>query len=175
MSIREGHRLKFKFDHMPLLAPGRHQLSFADIQTLCVSNFGHSRHRQALFLHLEEFVQRYLRLQLPCEIWIDGSFMTEKPDPSDVDVLVQLDADVAERLTAEQRLLIDETNDGVFLPHVDSFVDTIYPRGHLLREGLDDGDRTWAEQFGLENSDRYLKGIAVIALWETDVGLRLRR
>lgn len=166
--------MKFKYDHMPLLAPGRHKMAFADVQQLCVTMFDGNRQREVLYHHLEEFVQAYLRLQLPCEIWIDGSFMTEKPDPSDVDVLVQIDADVAERLSPEQRLLIDDTNDGAFLPHIDSFVDTIYPRGHSMRDGLDDGEKTWAEQFGLENSDRYLKGIAIVTLWETDVGLRLR-
>jgi hypothetical protein len=163
--------LRYKFDYPPLLAPGRHYMTLAQLERMCVHSFNYRPSREALFVNLERFVQDFLLAKLPCEIWVDGSFLTEKPDPQDVDVVAILDAEVAEALTPAQRVLVDTANEPDYLPGIDSFVDTLYPHGHPM---IVDDDRTWGEQYGLENGDQWLKGFAVLRLWETDVGLRIR-
>ena len=40
-----------------------------------------------------------------CELWVNGSFLTEKPEPSDLDVIVKFDYDVTLNLTADQKTL----------------------------------------------------------------------
>ena len=110
---------------------------------------------------------------IPCDIWVDGSFVSSRLEPNDIDLLVQIDADVAERLNEDQMLLIDNTDMGAY-DGLDSFVDTVYPRGHELADKLEDDDRSWGKLFGVGHDDRLLKGIAILRVLETDVGLRLR-
>jgi hypothetical protein len=71
-----------KFDHPPLLAPGRHFMTLS----LCVYRFhGQARQRrEKLFYALEELAQELLRVKLSCIAFADGSFLSEKPDPGDV-------------------------------------------------------------------------------------------
>lgn len=147
-------------------------MSLPQVERMCVTALGNRPSRVKHFINLERFVQDFLVARIPCEVWVDGSFLTEKPDPDDVDIVALLNADVADALTSDQRALVDAANEPDYLPGIDSFVDTLYPRGHPL---FMDDDRTWGEQYGLENSDQWLKGYAILRLWETDVGLRIRR
>lgn len=166
--------MRFKQDCEPLLGPGRHAMSLSELKRLCVIDFPDSSSRPSLFKKLEKLVSKYECEGIPCDIWIDGSFVSSRKEPNDIDLLVQIDADVAERLTPSQMVLVDDTDLGSY-DGLDSYVDTVYPRGHELAEKLEDDDRTWAKLFGVGHDDRLLKGIAILRVLETDVGLRLRR
>lgn len=133
-----------------------------------------SGRRDSLFTNLEEAIQDLLRNKIRCEVWIDGSFLTVKLDPDDVDFLVLVDADFAEEMTPAQKALLARFNQPAYLPGLDTFADTHYPRGHEFAD-LDQDERTWSEQYGLETGNFWLKGFVVLRLWETDVGLRIRR
>lgn len=165
-----------KFDHPPLLAPGRHIMTLAEIETLCVHRFtGTARSkRERLFYGLEELIQNLLQVRLRCSIFIDGSFLTEKQHPDDVDVLVNIDLDVMTNLTSEQRVLVDAINQLQYIVNIDSWAATSYPRGHRnFGTALDIGNA--GDAYGIEHSKLWLKGIAVLKLGETDVGLRICR
>ncbi|WP_420869835.1 DUF6932 family protein [Bradyrhizobium septentrionale] len=128
--VRGGSRIvPLKFDHPPLLAPGRHYLSLQQIEILCVHPFtGYARsRREQLFYALEDVIQQLLIVKLPCEVFVDGSFFTEKPDPGDVDCLVAVEYSVMKILTPEQRTLIDGLNQEVYVAGVDSLAVTKYP------------------------------------------------
>jgi hypothetical protein len=57
---------------------------------------------------LAQFVQRLVDGSVPGDLWVDGSFLTEKIDPKDVDVVVAIDGDsVYDHGTPEQRATID--------------------------------------------------------------------
>lgn len=105
---------------------------------------------------------------------INGSFLTDKPNPSNVDVAVILDPDVAESLNAEQEELINSINDDKFIERVDGFVETEFPIGHPFFRA-NGNEMLWSEQYGREHLGAWLKGIAVLRIGETDVGLRIRR
>ncbi|UPJ45422.1 hypothetical protein IVB40_16045 [Bradyrhizobium sp. 40] len=68
---------------------------------------------------MEELAQELLRVKLSCIAFVDGSFLSEKLDPGDVDVLVNIDDDVMQNLLPEERILIDALN----LEHHIAFVD----------------------------------------------------
>jgi hypothetical protein len=108
--------VSLKFDHPPLLAPGRHFLSLQEIERLCVHPFqGQARdRRERLFYAFEEMIQQLLIARLPCEVFVDGSFFTAKLDPSDVDCLVAIEHSVMQILTQDQRLLVDALNQEVY-------------------------------------------------------------
>lgn len=163
-----------KFDYPPLLAPGRHYRRLVDINDLCVDPFIKSTARLDLFTRLCAFVSHIESACIPCEILVNGSFLTEKLDPSDVDVALLMDPDVAESLNAEQDALIDAINDNIFIDKIDAFAETLFPIGHASFR-LDGNERLWSEQYGSEHNGVYLKGIAVLRVGETDVGLRIRR
>lgn len=111
---------------------------------------------------------------ISCDLLINGSFLTNKLDPSDVDVAANLDPDVAEGLSTSQQALIDAVNHEIFIDGVDGFAETVFPIGHASFR-LDGNEKLWSEQYGMEHNGEYLKGIAVLRLGETDVGLRIRR
>lgn len=162
-----------KPDFTPLLAPGRHLMRLQEFYERFVRGRRDESCRERLFLGLEELVQQFLRARIPCEFWVDGSFLTDKEQPDDIDVSIFVDLDVREGMSAEQEDLIEKANEMGYIGGVDSFVFVVYPRGHeLFRSELDEG-HDWGRQYGLENSEFWLKGFVVMRLWETDVGLRI--
>lgn len=165
-----------KGDAPPLLAPGAHCVSLAELKALTVGRFEppHRDYRERLFLQLEEFVQRLLIAKIPGELSVDGSFLTEKPRPGDVDVVFVIDHDVSEALSADQDALIFEINSTVFVNSVDSLAIVRYPRGHQYFGTVLDG-ANMNSHYGIENSEEWTKGYAILRLGETDVGRRIRR
>jgi hypothetical protein len=70
--------------------------------------------------------------------WIDGSFVTSKPCPSDIDVVTFIDGPAYDRLPRWKRDVIDELNNGrgdASYGHVDSKIVTVFPKGDA-RHGL---------------------------------------
>lgn len=166
-----------KHDYPPLLPPGRHTMTLLEVERRFVHAFPGNARRAHLFHKFEEFMQTYLLAAFPCEIWLDGSFLTEKPEPGDIDATVMIEPHVGASLTPEQSDLISRTlNDAAFAPEVDGFA---YVK--LERDDPDYGDEmldpasTWHEVYGAEHSKEWLKGFVVLKLRETDVGLRVCR
>ena len=163
-----------KRDFQPLLAPGRHETCLVQVHRLCVLPFEESTVREGLFHNFCRFVQTFEELKINCSMLVNGSFVTEKLNPSDIDVAVIIDPDVAEKLSSEQEALINSINDNCFIDKVDGFVETEFPIGHpSFRVG--GNEMLWSEQYGREHLGAWLKGIAVLRIGETDVGLRIRR
>ncbi len=157
-----------KYDYPPLLAPGRHIMTLDQVEAQFVKAFPGNRRRISLFQSFEEFVQAILLAGFPCEIWLDGSVLTEKEEPGDVDVTVILDKDVSDVLTPEQEEVVKAITNGQMGNNVDCFLFVRYPR-HDARfgdEGLDPA-HSWGEQYGLECSEQWLKGFVVLRLRET--------
>jgi|SRR6185437_115576 len=165
--------MAIKFDFPPLLAPGYHTFDLAGVERLCVRPFSPASNRKFLYQHLEQMVQDLLLKGIRCSLWVDGSFLTEKENPSDLDVIVVLDYDVTLSFTGEQKLFIEDIGEMRYHPHIDSFVITLIPRGHpeYLTGEADRAD--WARMYAVEHADYWLKGVAVIRLGENDVGLRI--
>ena len=142
---------------------------------MCVGQFsGTARcRRQTLFHALEEFVQKLLVARIRCDVFLDGSFVTKKEHPEDVDVIVSTEH-AAHRLLDDDQLRVLEAVNGDFVVCVDSCALTTYPRGHdRCGTALDLGNA--GESYGLEHGQEWLKGYVVIRLWETDVGNRICR
>lgn len=165
-----------KVDWPPLLAPGRHYKTLSEIRDLCVDGFTGAAFavREKLFHSFEQVFQDLLLANIACQIRVDGSFVTEKPEPGDVDVIVAIDLDVMDLLSDQQRSVVDNINSYDDYYKLDISAYTAYPRGHPFFGGLFDAD-TVTSDYGIENGEAFLKGIAVMRLWETDVGVRINR
>ena len=165
-----------KFDHAPLLAPGRHYMDTHEIRSRFVDQFDGAafRRRSRLFSGLLSAVERIKSARLPCEVCIDGSFLTQKPEPDDIDIVVLVNDDVASSLSTDQHEIISLLNADHPFAGLDSCVFFTYPREHkLFGSALD--HREAIEGYGLEHSGRHLKGFVILKVLETDVGLRICR
>lgn len=79
----------------PLLTAGFHDFDDDGLKRLCVDSLPKSLRRNDLcckYIQYMKFI-RDINLQIKCfsEVWIDGSFSTEKPEPDDIDLLLVLD------------------------------------------------------------------------------------
>lgn len=151
-------------------------MTLEEVERRFVSGFeGESRsQRDMLFRSFEEVYQSLLRVKLPCSICLDGSFITKKPKPDDVDIVVCIDSDVAGNLTEDQRIVVDTINLTRDFANIDGTVWSNFPREHeLFGSGLD--AYSAAEGYGKENGGQHLKGYVVLRLMETNVGLRINR
>jgi hypothetical protein len=83
-----------KPEFAPLLAPGRHTFTLPQLRDLCVEPFVGSPTREVLFRALSELFAALTAHEIPCDIWVDGSFLSEKHDPDDIDLTVKDDFDL---------------------------------------------------------------------------------
>lgn len=74
-------------DYPPLLPFGLHRGTAADVRDLCVDRFPRSTTRGIIMDKLEEILHALGTAKLSGEFWIDGSFLTEKIEAKDVDVV----------------------------------------------------------------------------------------
>lgn len=145
------------------------------IGRLFVDPFPNSKRRNILYQKLEELIQDLLRRRIWCDLWVNGSFLTEKEDPNDMDATLMIDPDFSDALNSEQRDYLMNLEEGAIgSADLDTFV--------FIRKRRDDPDygdefadpaATWHEVYGLEHSKRWLKGFAIVKLGETHVGLRI--
>jgi hypothetical protein len=111
---------------------------------------------------LLEVLGRLRRAGVHVEVWVNGSFMTVKQDPRDVDIVLRVPADLFERGTDEQRAAlqwIEANQKGNH--HCDSYLFPVFPPGDD-REVLNDYNHAyWIRQFGFSRGQE-MKGIAVL-------------
>lgn len=72
----------------PLLSPGLHDMALSDLDNHFVSSFGQSQTRGALVNNLKRYIEALRQFGISFELWIDGSFATDKENPNDVDIVV---------------------------------------------------------------------------------------
>jgi len=125
------------------------------VRAVLVDALPHSRTRAQLFAAFLRYLERLRALVGDgFTIWLDGSFVTQKTDPGDVDFVTLLDAEryirhehALERL---RRAEPGELVDPYFLP--------TYPTGHRLRFVYESNRLDWLEIFGRGGKKRE-KGI----------------
>lgn len=77
-----------KEDWSPLLKPGEHILCLEELCVLCVEFFHLSKERSAIFAGFKKILRELDRMEIPADLVIDGSFLTEEIDPDDIDFAV---------------------------------------------------------------------------------------
>lgn len=160
----KGEKSKTVFP--PLLSPGFHHMSADDLKALVVDEFPLSVCRSALWDNLVELLNLLVAADLACDIWIDGSFLTRKIDPEDVDLVVNIGASISDNPTQEQREIIEKIADAAFYcdKNLDSYVMVNAPVGHKDNSLSRDLHRQWENDFGYAYVSREPKGIAVVGV-----------
>jgi hypothetical protein len=151
-------------------------MSMKDLRTRCVELFPQSSTRQLLFLTLERLVAALGAKGLACEIWVDGSFVTEKPNPADIDLTVVFHGAELDRLARDDRDaaidLLAMERDGRFRPDLHLFMAALRPAGHPDHAALTGMLDYWAQWWSVTR-ENWVKGFAVVKLGESDVAVRI--
>jgi hypothetical protein len=82
---------KHKQEYPPLLGKGFHQLTIDTLRDLCVTDFPESTVRADIMAGFEAIYERALAVNIEGELWINGSFTTNKIDPEDIDLILITD------------------------------------------------------------------------------------
>lgn len=140
-------------------------MTLIEVRQLCVDNFPNSETREPVMNGLEYVVYRLTEAGICGDLWVDGSFLTEKIDPNDVDLLLHIEPDFYDIVTREQKQMIhwftEETlKDDYFC---DSYVMYEYPQGHPLEANNELDRKYWAKQYGWSRGLEE-KGIAVVPI-----------
>jgi hypothetical protein len=146
------------------LQPGRHVATLEEIETTLVGAFPGSTTRSRLFDRYELIRRAILRLVPIREQWLNGSFVSDKLDPGDIDVVTVLDSDHTDQLDDAEELLLspllaqDFTRD---IHGCHSFAVAYYPDGHAARAEYEAQAAYWDRQWGHDRDDR-AKGYIVV-------------
>jgi hypothetical protein len=150
-------------------AAGFHHLTLAEVREKCVAGVKLSSTRSALCEALEHVHETLVAAGLQGQIWVDGSFVTEKIDPTDVDFVLLLAADDYDAATPEAQTLIDglvEPSGGWPPSGCDTNFALIYPPS---RSNSPDVLTYWKKRFGYSQHTQTPKGIVVITVGKQEV------
>lgn len=78
-------------EHSPLLPPGIHDVHEPELGNHFLKKFPTSTTRAKLVNGLQRYIALLKSHGVKFELWIDGSFTTEKVDPNDIDLVVFFD------------------------------------------------------------------------------------
>lgn len=83
----------------PLLTPGIHTCSEADLAAIAVTAYPSSVRRSLLFGGLQAWLAELRANGCTGRCWLDGSFLTEKQEPDDIDLVIILDGNLSVPVT----------------------------------------------------------------------------
>ena len=145
-------------DHQPLFKPGFHDINVEDLENHFVQPFNDSSRREFLTEKLRYFITRLKELETNLEIWLDGSYVTDKTEPGDIDLIVFIEPKDVNALSEDKK----NTFSNLFGN----------PRLMKIRYNLDiffapkdqQSDDYWKGTFGFSRQDNTPKGISRICL-----------
>ncbi len=147
-----------EFDEKGYLKPAANiPATLETVRTEFVLNFPTSTTRLDLFLNLILFCQKLLHLVQQNEIllWIDGSFVTKKINPADIDVVMFLDDAISQQHKAPLELFKYPRSLELF--SVDAYVVNVFSENHP-NHFVTRADRAhWLEWFSKTATNRYGK------------------
>ncbi|WP_050587392.1 hypothetical protein [Mesorhizobium sp. LSJC269B00] len=152
-----------KDEFPPLLPAGLHRMTEDELKVLVVDAFPLSTKRPLLWQRFLNLMDEARQLKLEFEVWIDGSFLTQKIEPSDVDFVLDFDVDAINNPAPSQVPFLRELANQAFKPQkLHSFIMFHAPTAHGQHA---EGERLhdqWVKDFGFSYVAREPKGIAVL-------------
>jgi hypothetical protein len=151
-----------KLEYSPLLPVGFHQMTIEALRDLCVKKFPSSKSRPTIMDYLEGIINSLAHLNVVADVWVNGSFLTEKIEPADSDIVVCIQHHVYENGTPAQQNMINWINTNLKAALLcDSYILVEYPQGHPLHTEGEWMRAYWIRQFGFSRGVQF-KGMALI-------------
>lgn len=161
-----------KPEYPPLICPSTGRpcvegMLTRDVWHMCVSKFPLSESRLDIMCGLADLIDILDESRIEGNLWLDGSFLTEKIDPDDVDIVLALKSDFVYGCTANQAAVlqwfVDEDLKPEFRCH--SFLFIEFPQGHEFYVHGETERGKWLDWFGHSRKPaRVPKGIVSVAL-----------
>ncbi|MFJ2329549.1 DUF6932 family protein [Pseudomonas sp. NPDC087690] len=151
-----------KTDFPALLAPGMHPLTLESLHELAVAPFPNDSRRAELYDKLRLWTNALHVSGVRGTLWLDGSFLTEKVGPSDIDCILWNpswvdEAGATDQVKSEVLKLLDRaTAEAIF--NLDFFMETPAADRVFHREAY------WRGILGFCHDRVTAKGFAEIAL-----------
>ncbi|TXR54151.1 DUF6932 family protein [Reinekea thalattae] len=98
-------------EQKPLLEPGLHDFELKEIGNHFLKNFPASKTRKLLIDGLNSYVGHLASIGTPVELWIDGSFTTNKENPNDIDLVIFSPASALNVLPDDKKQLFQALTD----------------------------------------------------------------
>jgi len=92
----------------PLLQPGIHDITINDLSNHFVTPFNNTEKRLQLIERFNYLIEKVEQIGVSFEIWIDGSFVTKKEEPNDIDIAFFYDPVQVNALSDDKKNLINE-------------------------------------------------------------------
>lgn len=92
----------------PLYPAGFHDITTNNLEEIFVNPFTENDKRKYLMNRFRIFLEKYLELGLSAEIWIDGSYSTQKQNPGDIDILIVYNNNEVIQLPIEKKTKLEE-------------------------------------------------------------------
>lgn len=143
-----------KDDYPPILKPGIHHMTIDTIRDVFVSPLPEATSRLRTFSLFDQWVSRLRQLNVTGTLWVDGSFVTRKPNPSDVDCVFwnpSFVAPISEEGKIEVRSMTDRASARAMFG-VDLYIETPLPEQKMAREAY------WRGMFGFQHDGKSAKG-----------------
>lgn len=109
---------------------------------------------------LETLCGELSQFSILSEVWINGSFMTEKIDPEDVDLVVVVMDDSDSPFSDSQNMVLEKIRNRSF-SGCDSYVHRDYPPGHQSFNSGEAMRAYWIRQYCFSRNED-MKGLAVV-------------
>jgi hypothetical protein len=150
-----------KEDFLPLLSVGFHDFDVLGLRRLCVDRFPQSVTRSIIMNGLDQAIALLQSNGMRGDLWIDGSFTTEKLNPDDVDIIFVMDVQDYKALLPVQTAFFSwfSTTSLKAQYRCDNY-GMVRDEGHPKNEWM---LAYWMRQFGFSRANA-MKGIAVIKL-----------
>lgn len=154
----------WKDEFPPLLPAGIHKISPPKLRELTVAGFPLSQSRGNLWKSFEFILKVLIDTAIPCDVWVDGSFLTKKMDPGDIDLIVDIPIEFVDTATPDQLSLIQNLSDQLYKKSdkLHSFVMFKAPASHVAHADMMRAHQQWERDFGHAYVSREPKGIALV-------------
>jgi hypothetical protein len=98
-------------EYKPLHPAGFKDISEGELRDVFVMPFEEPARREYLMTRFEALLEKFKETGISSEVWIDGSYSTEKPEPGDIDMIFFIDGVEANSLDANKKRILAELND----------------------------------------------------------------
>ncbi|MDQ3020399.1 MAG: nucleotidyltransferase domain-containing protein [Bacteroidota bacterium] len=92
----------------PLLERGFKDIISEEMNDIFVKPFSEKSERNKITKEFQNYIELFLRLNVNSEIWIDGSYATKEPNPSDIDIVFFLEVKQVDSLSGEKEELFQK-------------------------------------------------------------------
>jgi hypothetical protein len=164
--------MEIKFDEFGSLFPAqRNELNLHLFKQIFVDEFRESQTRNNIFEGFQAFLLDFSNfVNDSYDIWIDGSFVTKKLNPNDIDVVFILDARVLEQKGKEIETLF-RSNEAKQKYSVDAYTIAKYDESSSKYFLYQSEKAYWANWFGYSRKNRqsmrFSKGFIEIKIQRT--------